>query len=180
MWAVLALLLAVCLLATARPASAAAAAATLHGTFVDYLDDNQPPTYGPDGTEYWDDWTALGVWTSTTGPEGGRFLGYVVMCLDLVIPPRGNNYHTGDIVFTTQDPRPWNTDRPFLANLPDEKTWLWKGTWDGVTLNKRNHVIHLDLTGYGTNSGLKAKVTWFMNLWTNANAVAFVTPIASP
>lgn len=177
--AVLAVLLAVCLLATSGPASAGKGpAAAVCGTFVQVLDEGDVIPL-QDGTLHTDGWVPLGVTTRVTGPEGYRFLGWAVMCLEVVEPPRGNNYHSGDVVFTKYDPRPplpevWDVAKTFWENLPDESTWLWKGTWDGVTLNKHNHIVHLALTGCGDNTGHTASVTWYMNLWTNVHMVAFV------
>lgn len=173
-----ALLLALCLLATAGPALAAEPAATMSGTFVGVLDPGEVTVVN--GTTYTEGWVPFGLITQATGPQGQRFLGWAVMCLNVIEPPTGNNYHAGDIVFTTVDPSSlpggWNPALSFEANLPPTSTWLWKGTWDGVTLNKRNHMVHIALEGWNGNAGLTANVTWKMNDWTNVHMVALIEP----
>jgi hypothetical protein len=164
---VLALLLALSLAAT--PALAGDhPAVTMRATAGYYISEGVPgdATHWPDGTIVTDNWTPVMIVTATTGPEGWRFMGYAVACLTVIEPPTGHNYHWGEIVFTTDAPS---------AYPPDESTWLWKGTWNGVTLNKHNHLVQLDLTGYGEeNDGLSASVAFHMNLWTNIQMVALL------
>jgi hypothetical protein len=154
-------------------------AATMRATSLGLLNEGTEVAPGPEwpeGTTVTENWTPYGVVTATTGPEGWRFMGYAVMCLTVVEPPTGNNYHWGPIVFATADPSVgWNPAYDFATNLPPASTWLWEGTWDGVTLNKHNHLVYLDLTGCNANAGLHASVTWKMNLWTNVQMVALIT-----
>lgn len=175
----LALALLLGLLLAATPALAGDyPAATMRATFLDILDGTpgEPGPEWPEGTLVTENFTPYGVVTAATGPEGYRFMGYAVMSLYVVEPPTGNNYHWGTIVFTTADPSTaWVAGVDFWVNLPPEDIWLWKGTWDGVTLNKHNHLVNLELTGCNDNSGLHASVTWKMNLWTNIQMVALIT-----
>jgi hypothetical protein len=78
-----------------------------------------------------------------------------------VIPPKGNNYHTGEAAFVKEDPSsvPWDTGKTFIDNLAPHDL-LWTGTWDGFTRNKHNHHGLLDLTGWpaSDNVGYTADV----------------------
>jgi hypothetical protein len=176
--AALALLLALCLLATAAPALAGGAAISLHGTFLDFLD------YGveyPDTPQVGDvttlEWTFYGRWLKATGPEGGRLLGYIVQTEDMIVRPSGNNSHVGVIAYTTADPSlTWNADDSWQENLDalPEGSLLWVGTATGATHADHNHVFVNYLEGRNGNTNLTATVRWVANNWTNTNASAVI------
>jgi hypothetical protein len=153
---VLALLLG--LLLMAGTASAATTTTnTVTFTMTGILDEGDPPSLGQDGTVYVDNWVASAVIYRATGPDGWRCLGYGVVCLDVTMPPKGNNYHTGEMAFLSKDPWTvypdgttyWDAGRSFEQNLADHAGDLvWTGTWNnGVTLNKRLHKADCELTG---------------------------------
>lgn len=144
--AALLLLVVLCLLAAAGPATATTVN-TVQMTLVDVLALDEP-RWGDDGTMYFDNFVAYFACDRATGPDGKRFLGYVVVDLALVIPPRGDNLHTGDVVFLSEDPSDfWDANKSFSDNLAG-RDLLWTGTCDGRTLNKRLHRIDAALVGW--------------------------------
>jgi len=115
-----------------------------------------------DGTLHVWDWVAYTVTVRATGPDGGRFLGtYGVARLDVLIPLKGDNYHTGDIAFVSQDPLGivYDPAKSHSENLAGYGL-LWTGKWDGYTLNKRNHKAVMELVGWpgSANEGYTAHV----------------------
>jgi hypothetical protein len=140
--------LAVVLTTMAGPASASTTVNTLTWVMMGELDpgDELPP--GDDGTWYGENWVAYSLIYRATGPDGWRFLGYGAVCLDTVIPPKGDNHHSGEIVwFAGEDPSTfWNPNASFESNLVGHDL-LWTGTWDGRTLNKRLHKADVQLSG---------------------------------
>lgn len=143
---VLALLFA--LLLAAGPASATTVNA-VGGSILGVLDDGYRWVDPEDGTGYADDWVAYGVWYRASGTEGGRFIGYMVACLDVTLPAKGDNYHEGEVAWLGLDDDPmafWDDGVSFWDNLAGHEL-LWTGTWDGYTLNKRNHKVVLELDG---------------------------------
>ena len=168
------------LLLAAGPALAESRAAThVRASFVDMLDEgtafeNQPL---PGEVEAFG-WTPYAIVTASTGPNAERFYGWATFYLHLIVRPSGDNSHDGLIVFTSVEPSKanWTHGAPFSDNLPAEEYWLWSGTMTGVSLSGHNHVFHMELTGHNDNVGLHATCTWFMNLWTNCQMVAFITP----
>lgn len=183
--ATLALLLAVCLLATAGPASAGGSVVTTHGTFLGMLDEGTIVPSPPD--ELWTEgWTPYMVQLNATGPEGWRCLGYGVVALDVKQPSVGVDLdfpisatHSGPIAFLTVDPSTfWVAGKSFEENLAavDSSSLLWVGTWDGFTLNNRNHIVTLTLEGRNANAPLTATVHYRMNLFSNINCVWSIEP----
>jgi hypothetical protein len=110
-----------------------------------------------DGSYGVDDWVVSLRVDGATGPDGPRFLGYAVACLDVTVPPivppvgpdtRG--HATGLVAFVRDDPSsvPWDVSEPFLANLEGHGL-LWTGTWDGHTLGLGgSHDFDLALVGW--------------------------------
>lgn len=156
---VLVLALMVALLLLAGPASATTVSA-LQGSIMGVLDDGDQWFDPDDGTAYAEGWVAYGVWYRASAPDGERFIGYGVACLDVVLPAKGDNYHEGEVVWLGLNDDPlafWDDDVSFWGNLAGHDL-LWTGTWDGYTLNKRNHKVVLELDGVdGTaNEGYEA------------------------
>ena len=149
--AVLALMLALCLLATAGPASATTTN-TITWSMAGVLDDGIDLPPGVDGTYYGLDWVPYAQIYRATGPDGWRFLGYGVACLDTRVPPKGNNYHWGEMAWLSKDPGAagyWDDQLSFGENLANHAgDLLWTGTWDGFTRNKYNHHVIVALTGW--------------------------------
>jgi hypothetical protein len=166
------------LLLAAGPASATYDPAVhMRAAFTGYLEEG---TDDPNDANHVTAFTPYCVVTQATGPEGYRFPVYAVCYLELFIDPEhGNNTHNGWIAFIDVDPTTleWVPGAPFLDNLPDQSHWLWFGTWDGHTNNDRNHIVDLELTGYGDNGELTASVQWRMNDWTNIQMVALMAPV---
>ena len=183
--AVLALLLALCLLATAGPASAGGSVITTHGTFLGMLDEGTTVASPPD--EVWaEGWTPYAVTLNATGPEGWRCLGYSVVALDVKQPLVGYDLdfpvsatHNGPVAYLTVDPSTfWVAGRSFEKNLRavDRSSLLWVGTWDGYTLNNRNHIVTLTMEGRNANAGLTATVQYRMNLFSQIECVWSIEP----
>lgn len=167
------------LMLAAGPALAESSAAThVRASFVGMLDEGTPVENQPlPGEVEAFGWTPYAMVTASTGPNAERFYGWATFYLHLVVRPSGDDSQDGLIAFTSVDPSPgWVLLAPFLSNLPAEEDWLWFGTMTGVTLSGHNHIFHMELTGYNDNAGLHATCTWFMNLWTNCQMVAFITP----
>ena len=102
-----------------------------------------------DGTLYTDDYVIYAVNYKATGPDGWRLLGYVVQCIDVVEPLKGDNSHVGVVAVLPFDDDPggwWDDSRTFAQNLVGHDL-LWTGSWDGYTLNARNHKVDLVLDG---------------------------------
>jgi hypothetical protein len=154
--AVLVLALLLGLLLTAGPAMATTT--TLNTTQGMFLGELYPgESYVNDaGTLVFWDWVAYSVTVRATGPDRWRFLGtYGVARLDGLIPLKGDNYHWGPIVFVSRDPLGivYDPDKSLIENLAPYGL-LWTGTWDGYTLNKRNHKVIVELVGWpGTVNG---------------------------
>ena len=103
------------------------------------------------------DWVVSLQVYGATGPDGSRFLGYAVVCLDITVPPivppvrtdtRG--HATGPVAFVSEDPSsvPWDADKSFLANLASHGL-LWAGTWDGHSIGLGGgHEFALALAGW--------------------------------
>lgn len=147
-FAVLVVVLAVVLMTFAGPASASTTVNSLTWVMMGVLDEGDELPQGDDGTWYGENWVAYSLIYRATGADGWRFLGYGVVCLDTVIPPKGDNYHTGEIVWLgATDPSTfWDPSLSFEANLAGHDL-LWTGTWDGHTLNKRLHKADVALVG---------------------------------
>jgi hypothetical protein len=181
--ATLALLLALCLMALAGPASASTTVNTLTWVMMGELDPGDDLPQGDDGTWYGENWVAYSLIYRATGADGWRFLGYGVVCLDIVVPPKGNNYHTGEVVILgAQDPSGfWNADKSFSDNLAGRQL-LWTGTWDGFTRNKYNHHALMALTGApgsvneGYTACYEAHCGQFNVAWRNPNLFYVDTP----
>ena len=156
---VLACVLLLCLL-TAVPASAGTTVNAVQGMVTGLVSEGTVVT-APDGTEYHYGWIGTAVFYRATGADGWRFLGYGAVCLNSVIPPKGDHHHEGIIVFTSADPLAnWDPGLTFSQNMAAcDPTWT--GTWyDGITHNGRNHQASVDVTGVaGTaNAGYSAHV----------------------
>lgn len=182
---VLAVLLALCLLATAGPALAGGPVITTHGTFLGMLDEGTIVPSPPD-EEWGHGWTPYMVQLDATGPEGWRCLGYGVVALDVKMQGVGDDLdvpvsatHNGPIAFLTVDPSTfWVAGTSFEDNLAavDSSSLLWVGTWDGYTLNNRNHIVTLTMEGRNANSGWTATVHYRMNLFSHINCVWTIEP----
>lgn len=144
-------------LLAAGSASATTTTNTVTWAVTGILDEGDSPSFGLDGTVYVDNWVASAVVYQATGPDGWRLLGYGVVCLDVTMLPKGNNYHHGEMAFMSSDPWTvcpdgssyWDAGHSFEQNLADhEGDLVWTGTWNnGVTLNKRLHKADCELTG---------------------------------
>jgi hypothetical protein len=134
------------LLLAAGPASATTVN-TVQGAFMGVLYQQEYPDVGVDGTWYFADWVAYVACYGATGPDGARFLGYAVVCLDVVWPQKGDNTHAGEVVWLSEDPANfWDPSTSFWSNLAGHDL-LWTGTSVGRTLNKRLHKVDLVLQG---------------------------------
>jgi hypothetical protein len=105
--------------------------------FVDALEPGVQWEDPTDGTFYAEDWVAYLQVYATTGPDGGRFLGYVVFKVNITYPaypttiPHNYPHSEGVVAFVREDPASaWDTGRSFLANL-EGLGLLWTGTWAG-------------------------------------------------
>ena len=149
-----------CLLLAAGPASAATVN-HVQGAVTGVLDNGESEVLS-DGTVHTTGWVASAVFYRATGPDGWRFLGNGVVCLEVWEPAKGDNLHRGDVVWMTfaKDPAApgaWDADQSFAWNLANFDL-TWTGWWDGLTHNKHNHQATLsDLVGAGeTNEGCTA------------------------
>ena len=163
----LAALLIMCLLVTAGTASAKTTTVnTMHGSMLGLLRGSDVVYTDPvTGTEYSENYIAYGIFSSATGRDGSRLLGYGVVRLDVVTPVKGDNHHEGDFVILSEDPGTfWNEADSYWVNLTAgdrEESWLWVGTWnDGVTRNKYNHQASLSLVGCNANVPYAAEAEW--------------------
>jgi hypothetical protein len=148
---VLALLLG--LLLAAGPAMATTTTVnTTQAVMMGILDFGTSWTYSNDAL-HTDDFVIYSMTYRATGPDGSRALGYVVVCMDVIEPLKGDNYHEGDVAIlplfkangVDNDPADWwDEDESFSDNLAGHDL-LWTGSWDGYTLNKRNHKAIVDL-----------------------------------
>jgi hypothetical protein len=143
---VLALIVTLCLSAATGTASATTVN-TVQSAFMGVLYQQEYPDVGDDGTWYFTDWVAYSYCYRANGPDGARFLGYLVACLDVVWPQKGDNTHSGEVAWLREDPGGfWDPALSFPANLAGHDL-LWTGTWTGYTLNKRLHKLDIVLRG---------------------------------
>ena len=125
------------------------------------------PWQGEDGTLHAEDWVMSFRVYAASGPDGWRFLGYGVVCLDITYPsypttiPHNYPRSTGVVAFVSRDPSSvqWDADKSFLANL-EGRGLLWTGTWDGHENVGWGdcHDIHMALAGWprSDNAGYTA------------------------
>lgn len=102
------------------------------------------------GTLVFWDFVVYSVTVRATGPDGWRFLSaYGVARLDGLIPLKGDNYHWGDAAYVTRDPVGivYDPTKSLSENLAPYGL-LWTGSWEGYTLNKRNHKVIMELVGW--------------------------------
>ena len=148
--AVLVLALLLGLLLAAGPAAAATSVSVTQSVVMGVLDEGIAWQDPEDGTLYTDDFVIYSLTYKATGPDGWRCLGYIVICIDVVEPLKGDNSHSGVVAVLglDDDPGPWwDADQSFSENLAGHDL-LWTGTWDGYTLNKRLHKATLLLEGW--------------------------------
>lgn len=171
--AALALLLALCLLATAGPATAGtprgAPSFTWYGGLAGQLD---PGVYHFDcpavGNTTFTDWRFY-TWTQVSLPGAieeqswSTLYDWNAVLLDKVNPDDpespipGWHYHWGTgVISTTLDPTSgW-------PSMPPKKTWLWTAKLTGVTTPAGVHYITECWTGCNKYRGLRAYCTWEM------------------
>jgi hypothetical protein len=163
--AVLAMLLVLCLLATAGPATAGtpkgAPSFTFYGGIVDELDPGQFTGVEGVGTSthtHWRIWSWMKVAFPGQVDEQSWFPHYdwSIVLMDKADGTEGWHYHWGNGVISTAGP---SSASPFW---PDKSTWLWTTRFVGVTDPAGIHHITEYWTGCNKYKGLKAYCAWTM------------------
>ena len=165
--AILALLLALCLLATAGPATAGtpkgAPSFTWYGGLSDFLDngDWHPdcPAAGNLTVLHWRTSWSIQVRLPRETREQSW---WIITDLNMVLLDKpdgtpGWHFHSGTSIWCSENPLDYS-----WPLLPPTSSWLWTSKDTGVTTPAGVHYFIDDLTGWNQYKGLKAYGTWTM------------------
>jgi len=176
--AVLSLLLALCLLAMAGPATAGTPAAppsfTVHAGFGGELDGGQVypdcPKLGNLTIFHWRMWGPAEItWRAPARVQEVYFLyDWNMVLLDEPNGTPGWHYHCGTGIICSVDPSlKW-------PSLPPKTTWLWTTRFAGTTDPAGWHDITEYWTGCNQRTGQKALYRWRMLEWDDLNGEGWI------